>query len=123
MAKERIMVVDDEEDVTFLLSSLLEFHDFSVKTHNDSKGVMADLEEGSYGLIVTDYMMPGLDGLHLCEHIRKSEKTKAMKIVMLTAKELTSEEHQKLLTLDVTIVKKPYQPNELVVRIREIMQR
>ncbi|MBI3018334.1 MAG: response regulator [Deltaproteobacteria bacterium] len=123
MAKEKIMVVDDEEDVTFLLSSLLEFHDFSVKTYNDSKGVMTDLEGGSYRLIVTDYMMPGLDGLHLCEYIRASQKIKAVKIVMLTAKELTSQEHQKLLDLDVMIVKKPYQPNELVARIREIMQR
>src|SRR3989338_4022600 len=123
MAKEKIMVVDDEEDVTFLLSSLLEFHDFSVKIHNNSKEVMVDLESGAYSLMVTDYMMPGLDGLHLCEHIRKSEKTKAMKIVMLTAKELTSEEHKKLLDLNVTIVKKPYQPNELVARICEIIQR
>ncbi len=123
MAKEKIMVVDDEEDVTFLLSSLLEFHDFSVKIHNDSKGVMVDLEGGGYSLMVTDYMMPGLDGLHLCEHIRASQKTNQMKIVMLTAKELTPLEHKRLLELNVTIVKKPYQPNELVTRIRELMQR
>lgn len=123
MAKEKIMVVDDEEDVTFLLSSLFEFHDFSVKTHNNSKNVMADLETGGYALIVVDFMMPGLDGLNLCEHIRKSDKTKNIKIVMLTAKELTAQEHKRLLELNVAIVKKPYQPNELVAHILEMMQR
>ena len=120
MVKNKILVVDDEEDVTFLLSSLLEFHDFSVTTRNNPAGVIEELEKNSYTLIVTDYMMPGLDGLKLCQEIRRSLKTKDLHIMMLTAKGLTHDEHQKLLELNVYIVKKPYQPNELVTKIKEM---
>lgn len=122
MAKTKIMVVDDETDVTFLLSSLLEFHDFSITTFNNAKGVAEELEANPYALMVTDFMMPGLDGIKLCEFVRISSKNKNIHMIMLTAKELTKEEHEKLLKLNVYVVKKPYQPNELVEKIKETLE-
>jgi len=115
--KKRILVIDDEPDITMLLSSLLEFHDYVVRTMNDSTLVMETLENEKFDLICTDIMMPNLDGFALIKKIRERAKSKITKIIAVSAKEFSDEEYHFLVDNKVLIVKKPYDPQDLVNKI------
>ena len=115
--KKRILVIDDEPDITMLLSSLLEFHDYVVRTINDPTLVMETLENEKFDLICTDIMMPNLDGFALIKKIREREKNKVTKLIAVSAKEFSDEEYHFLVDNKVLIIKKPYDPQDLVNKI------
>ncbi|HLD73366.1 MAG TPA: response regulator [Bdellovibrionota bacterium] len=115
--KKRILVIDDEPDITMLLSSLLEFHDYIVRTMNDPTLVMETLENEKFDLICTDIMMPNLDGFALIKKIREREKNKVTKLIAVSAKEFSDEEYHFLVDNKVLIIKKPYDPQDLVNKI------
>ena len=118
--KKRILVIDDEPDITMLLSSLLEFHDYVVRTINDPTLVMETLENEKFDLICTDIMMPNLDGFALIKKIKEQEKSKATKLIAVSAKEFSDEEYHFLVDHKVLIIKKPYDPQDLVNKINTL---
>jgi len=90
--KKRILVVDDQSDITRLLKRGLEqTNDYEVREENDSRAALAAAEEFRPHLILLDVMMPGLDGGELANSLRASVKLKSVPIVFLTAA-ITKEE-------------------------------
>ena len=90
--KKRILVVDDQSDITRLLKRGLEqTNDYEVREENDSRAALAAAEEFRPHLILLDVMMPGLDGGELANSLRASAKLKSVPIVFLTAA-ITKEE-------------------------------
>jgi CheY-like chemotaxis protein len=84
--KKRILVVDDQSDITRLLKRGLEqTDDYEVREENDSRAALAAAEEFRPHLILLDVMMPGLDGGELANCLRASVKLKSVPIVFLTA--------------------------------------
>ena len=84
--KKRILVVDDQSDITRLLKrGLEETDDYEVREENDSRAALAAAEEFRPDLILLDVMMPGLDGGELANSLRASAKLKSVPIVFLTA--------------------------------------
>ena len=80
------MVVDDEYDVTELLSYNLRRNGFRVQSVNDPRRVMDVVREFEPDLIVLDIMMPDLSGLQVCRMIRQESSLKAIPIIFLSAK-------------------------------------
>ncbi len=119
--KKKILLVDDEPDITLLISALLEFHDHSTTTLNDPTLVLETLQKELFDLLCTDIMMPNLDGVELIRKIRNDKKIKNMKIIALSAKEFSKEEYQSLLDNQVLLIKKPYDPRELVSKINQVL--
>ena len=115
--KKRVLVIDDEPDITMLLSSLLEFHNYVVKTINDPTLVMEALENEKFDVICTDIMMPNLDGFSLIKKIRSHSATQSTKLIAVSAKDFTDEEYQFFVDNKVLIIKKPYEPQDLVNKI------
>lgn len=115
--KKRILVIDDEPDITMLLSSLLEFHNYIVKTVNDPTLVMETLENDKFDIICTDIMMPNLDGFSVIKKIRAIEKNKNVKLIAVSAKEFSDEEYDFFVHNKVLLIKKPYDPQDLVNKI------
>jgi DNA-binding response OmpR family regulator len=68
---KRIMVVDDESDLTLFYRMSLEYHGFEVETFNDPKKALSNFKPDYYDLIILDIKMPGMDGFKLYEKIRK----------------------------------------------------
>jgi CheY-like chemotaxis protein len=117
----RIMIVDDEEDVTFLFKILLEdMHrdptiTCKVDSFNNSLVALENYREGLYDLIIIDIVMPKMDGFKLYKELRKKDKN--VKVCFLTAGEMYYEEYRKHIIPEVSadkIIRKPISNDELV---------
>jgi CheY-like chemotaxis protein len=122
----RIMIIDDERDVTFLFKLILEgmHHDpaFSCKvdSFNDSFAALDNYQEGIYDLVIIDIVMPNMDGFKLYKELRKKDKN--VKVCFLTAGEVYYEEYRKHVFQEVTpdrIIRKPISNDDLVRTINE----
>ena len=118
---KKILIIDDEKDFTELMSTLLEFHDFSVDAFNDSADVQKGVEKTKYDLVVTDLMMPHLSGFDVISLLRKTDTYKAVPIIALSAKTLNDKERKMLLQNSVHYVMKPFEPQGLVEQIRQML--
>jgi DNA-binding response OmpR family regulator len=86
----RILVVDDEPDLTKVSTLALEYHGFKVDTFNDPQEALSKFKPGSYDLIILDIKMPKMDGFELYHEIKKKDNN--AKVCFLTASELYYQE-------------------------------
>ena len=91
--KGRILLVDDEEDILEFLSYNLRKEGYKIKTASNGKSALKILEKFNPDLIILDVMMPEMDGIEVCENIRKNEKNDDVLILFLTAR---SEDYSEL---------------------------
>ena len=115
-----ILVVDDDREIRSLVSQLLRKHDFRVTDAADGREMFQVLENGRFDLVVLDLMLPGEDGLSLCRRIRAGS---SLPIIMLTA---MGEETDRIVGLEMgadDYLPKPFNPRELLARIRAVLRR
>ena len=120
MAKEKILVVDDERNIVELLKFNLEKEGYDVLAAYDGIEAVKLATDERPDLIILDIMLPGQGGLEVCRQIRKVMKTP---ILMATAK---GEEIDKILGLELgadDYVTKPFSPRELIARVKAILRR
>jgi len=104
-----ILVVDDELALTEVLANILEYQGYEVLTSTDGQEALDVVKKNKIDLIVSDYMMPRLNGIALCRCIRADQRTSRMPMIMMSA--LPND----LLDLPVyAILKKPFDMDELV---------
>ena len=117
---QKILIVDDEENIRKVIREYLEFEGFLCFEASNGEDAIKMCKENSYDLIVLDIMMPKIDGFTVAKEIRKKQ---SVPIIMLSAR---SEEYDKLYGFDVGIddyVTKPFSPKELVARIKANLKR
>ncbi len=115
-----ILLVEDDRETAALVSRFLRSHDFRAKAVANGRDMDAALRDNRFDLVVLDLMLPGEDGLSLCRRLRA---TSAMPIIMLTAR---SEEIDRILGLEMgadDYLAKPFNPRELLARIRAVLRR
>jgi two-component system OmpR family response regulator len=115
-----ILVVDDDRDIRQLLCDYLEKNGYRATAVADGKAMRRALEQTHVDLIVLDLMMPGEDGLKLCREFRSRSQ---VPIIMLTA---LGDEVDRIVGLEVgadDYIAKPFNPRELLVRIRAVLRR
>jgi CheY-like chemotaxis protein len=91
-----VLVVDDSEETRGLLRRTLEGKGFRVREAADGRQALAAAREQRPGLILLDLVMPVMDGFDTLQHLREDPRTAAVPIVVLTAKDLTDEERDRL---------------------------
>jgi two-component system, OmpR family, response regulator ChvI len=91
---KRVLIVDDEKDITESLKVGLERQGFEVETYNDPLGALSVYKAGVYDSIILDIRMPGMSGFELFRELRKKDKKTA--IIFLTAFEMYREEFRRL---------------------------
>jgi CheY-like chemotaxis protein len=125
----RIMIVDDERDVTFLFKIILEntLEDGScsckVDSFNDSMTALENFREGLFDLIIIDIVMPRMDGFKLYKEMRKRDKI--VKVCFLTAGEMYYEEYRKRAFPEISadrIIRKPISNDDLVRRVNSLLK-
>ena len=121
--QKRILVVDDEPDLTMVCSLALQYHGFKVDTFNDSQEALSNFKPAYYDLVILDIKMPKMDGFELYEKIKK--KDGEVKICFLTASESYYEEFRKkeYSALDKDLfIKKPIDNDDLLKEVNKIMK-
>ena len=124
MDNNRILVVDDEPDLTQVSTLALEYHGFKVDSFNDPQEALAKFEPGLYDLVILDIKMPKMDGFELYHEIKKKDSN--AKVCFLTASELYYEEFRKkeYYALDREMfIRKPIENEELVKEINKMIKR
>lgn len=118
--RERILIVDDDEDIRSLLEDYLRKNGFDAQAVADGKGMWDALAARPYSLVVLDLMLPGEDGLALCRQLRAKSQ---LPVLMLTAR---GEAVDRIVGLEMgadDYLPKPFDPRELQARIRSILRR
>ncbi|MFA5480404.1 MAG: response regulator [Candidatus Muiribacteriota bacterium] len=119
--KKKILILDDEKDVTDFIQILLSLEDFEVKTLNNSMELMDEIEKNDYDLLLIDIMMPQLNGWQLVRLIKNDRKYKKIPIIIITAlNDRRNSFFAKHCGVDGFFVK-PFSPEQLILRIREIL--
>jgi len=115
-----ILVVDDDREIRDLLARFLKKHGYRVSTAVDGKEMRRILSDWSIDLVVLDLMLPGEDGLTLCRNLRAKS---AIAIIMLT---MMNEETDRIVGLEMgadDYLPKPFNPRELLARIKAVLRR
>ncbi len=123
MAREHILVVDDEEDLQELLRYNLEKEGFSVTCVSSGEEALAQIKKKSPSLVLLDLMLPGIDGFDVCRKLKSDSSTSGIPVVMLTAK---GEDADIVAGLELgadDYATKPFSPKVLVARIRSVLRR
>ena len=121
---KRILVVDDEPDLTKVSTLALEYHGFKVDSFNDPQEALSKFKPGSYDLIILDIKMPKMDGFELYHEIKKKDNN--AKVCFLTASELYYEEFRKkeYCALDRNLfIQKPIDNEDLVKEINKMLKK
>jgi len=122
MVKRSILVVEDEEDIRELVSYTLLKEGYQVASVASGEEALSVAEAKPPDLIVLDLMLPGLDGLTVCQRLRANAKTAHTSIVMLTAR---GEESDIVSGLNIgadDYITKPFSRNVLLARIRAVLR-
>ena len=124
---KKILLVDNEVDITYALTNALENYGFNIEAFNDPILALNSYKSNFYDLIILDIKMPKMDGFELYNKIR--EKDPQVKICFLTASELFYEEFRKARFLLVEkigeeyFIQKPIKTDELVQKLNAIMMK
>ena len=119
----RVLVVEDEPAIAELVAINLRHEGFEVSIAADAAAAVARVDERLPDLAILDWMLPGRSGLQLAREWRAQQRTKALPIIMLTAR---AEEGDKLAGLDGgadDYLTKPFSTKELVARVRALLRR
>lgn len=118
-----ILIVDDDREIRDLLARFLAKHGLKVAAARDGAEMNRCMTLKTPGLIVLDLMLPGEDGLSICRRLRADAKTKNIPIVMLTA---MGEDTDRIVGLEMgadDYLPKPFNPRELLARIKAVLRR
>jgi two-component system phosphate regulon response regulator PhoB len=123
MIKKSVLVVEDEEDIRELVSYHLLKEGYQVAGVSSGEEALATAEAQPPDLILLDLMLPGVDGLTVCQRLRSSPRTESVPIVMLTAKGEESDIVGGLNLGANDYVTKPFSPKVLLARVRAVLRR
>jgi two-component system phosphate regulon response regulator PhoB len=123
MARETVLVVDDEEDILELVRYNLEKEGYSVVGVTTGEDALAATRMKMPDVLVLDLMLPGVDGLEVCRRLKSDPTTKQIPIIMLTAKGSEADIVTGLELGAADYVTKPFSPRVLTARLKAVLRR
>mgnify|MGYP001028643105 CR=1 FL=1 len=123
MAKESLLIVEDEEDIQELLAYHLQREGYTVRIANTGEEGLRQVRRQPTDLVLLDLMLPGIDGLEICRTLRADPATRALPIIMVTAR---GEESDIVTGLELgadDYVTKPFNHKALIARVRAVLRR
>jgi CheY-like chemotaxis protein len=113
-----VLIVDDEIDITSTFSMLFEVHGFSVRTASNGIEALAALAESLPDLIVSDCMMPLMDGLELCRRVRADAAMDHIPIILMSG---APDRHDLTSVVYDAFLKKPFLFSRLLTAVRKLL--
>jgi two-component system phosphate regulon response regulator PhoB len=121
--REKILVIEDEPDILELIQYNLAREGYRVLPATDGEDGLRRAQQDAPDLVLLDLMLPGLDGLEVCRRLKQDPVTRAIPVLIVTAK---GEETDVVLGLGVgadDYVAKPFSPRELLARVQAVLRR
>lgn|SRR3989338_2503410 len=122
MDKKRILLVEDEKDLVDIVKFRLEANNYEVVVAYDGQEALDRAKKEKPDLIILDLMLPKIDGFKVCRMLKFDEKYKKIPIIMFTAR---AQESDKKLGEEVgadAYITKPFEPEALLVKIKELLK-
>src|SRR6187397_853179 len=119
----RVLVVEDNLDIANLIKHYLEGAGHTIEQLSSGREVLPRVRQAAPDLIVLDLMLPGMDGLMVCQALRQDAATAAIPVIMLTAR---GEESDRIRGLELgadDYIVKPFSPKEMVARVAALLRR
>jgi len=123
MAQEKILIVEDEDDVVELVRYNLEKGGYLTDVAMTGREALAKVKSGVPDLVLLDLMLPEIDGLEVCKLIKSDAETAAIPVVMLTAKGAESDIVVGLEMGADDYITKPFSPRVLLARVKAVLRR
>jgi DNA-binding response OmpR family regulator len=123
MAKNRIMIVEDEESLLKLESILLSAKGYCVTGVRDGKSALEEICSHKPDLVLLDIMLPLLDGFEVCRRIRENPETRAILVVMLTAMKNSQDRCRGFEAGADAYITKPFKSAEVIETIESLLKR
>ena len=123
MSEARVLVVDDEPDITALVAYHLARAGFQVKTAGTGPEALETVAAEPPDLVVLDLMLPGRSGLEVLAELRRREETRDVGVILLTARREESDRVKGLAEGADDYLTKPFSPDELVLRVKAVLRR
>ena len=123
MKKGTVLIIDDEKDLIELVRYNLEKEGFDVIAATDGQSGLEVVKKHRPDLVMLDLMMPGLDGLQVCQRLRADPRMGRVPVIMLTAK---ATEADRVVGLELgadDYITKPFSPREVVARVKAVLRR
>ena len=123
MAKKKILIIEDDRDISELIRYNLEREGYDVSALFEGSGAFDHVSKRRPDLVLLDLMLPGTDGIEICRMIKSEDKTKNIPVIMLTAK---GEESDVVVGLQMgadDYMTKPFSPKVLVARVKAVLRR
>jgi DNA-binding response OmpR family regulator len=117
------LLIEDDARLGALVTEYLGRHEIDVTAVGDGRRGLAALRGGRFDVVLLDVMLPGLDGFEVCRRIRAAPELAAVPVIMLTAR---GEDVDKVVGLELgadDYLAKPFNPRELLARIRAVLRR
>ena len=115
---QAILIVEDDETTRDMLRKSLETNEFKVRTAVNGKEALEKVKQSKPGLILLDLMMPEMDGFEFAEKLRENKEWLDIPVVVITAKDLTKDDHQRLKgNVEAIMQKGSYSRNDLLTEV------
>ncbi len=119
--ENRLLIVDDNREVLTMIRDIIP-EQYDVKTAGSGQEALAILENEKIDLVISDVIMPGMDGLELCRKIRENLETSHIPVILLTARSEIEHRIEGLHSGADSYIPKPFHPEHLFIRIEKLLQ-
>ena len=117
----RLLIADDESHIVNILQMKLARAGYDVRVARDGQQAFEMAQDDPPDLLITDYQMPRLTGLELCQQLAQQPRTAGVPILMLTARGFSIAADQFASTRVVDVLSKPFSPNEIFTRVARLL--
>ena len=121
MSSKRIIAADDEAHILHIVSMKLRNAGYEVITAVDGEEALDLCQTEQPDMLITDYQMPYMSGLELCKELRRSDQTKGIPALMLTARGFDIESDEMVEAGITAVLAKPFSPREVLQRVKELI--
>jgi len=121
MKSRTVLLVDDEAHIVHVVALKLREAGFRVVTAGDGREALAAARRELPDLLITDYQMPGLSGLELCQRMKEAARTSSIPAILLTARGYELDEGESRRSGILLTVAKPFSPRQLVATVHRLL--
>ncbi|GJL49073.1 response regulator [Candidatus Nitrospira salsa] len=119
----RILIIDDNADIRWILSDLLESHGFRCEKAQNAITALSMVQNSDFDLILTDYQMPKMNGLELLQQLSASSRTSSIPVIMITAFGSETLESDAQQAGACAVLRKPIDSRELLTTVTQTIEK